>query len=99
LKDKADLELDEVLRKQGFVTGTPVHFPYCTRLYEPGTITLIGPLANRGRQCEFWTEAKAAEPLPWQKAFTQVRYSKPPYWGASRAQLNISGTFATRRMR
>ena len=73
LKDRADLELDEALRKQGFVTGTPVHFPYCARLYEPGTITLIGPLANRGRQCGFWTEAKATEPVPWQKAFTQVQ--------------------------
>ena len=28
-----------------------------------------------------------------------VRYSKPPYWGSSRAQLNIAGNFATRRMR
>jgi hypothetical protein len=28
-----------------------------------------------------------------------VRHSKPPYWGASRAQLNISVNFATRRMR
>ena len=28
-----------------------------------------------------------------------VRYSKPPYWGPSRAQLNIAGNFATRRMR
>jgi phospholipase C len=28
-----------------------------------------------------------------------VRYSEPPYWGASRAQRNISGNLATRRMR
>jgi hypothetical protein len=33
------------------------------------------------------------------KRLEHVRYSKPPYWGASRAQLNISGNFATRRMR
>ena len=33
------------------------------------------------------------------KRFLNVRYSKPRYWGASRAQLNIAGNFATHRMR
>ena len=44
---------------------------------------------------------------PWSKrvgrpkslGLYKVRYSKPPYWGSSRAQLNIAGNFATRRMR
>ena len=37
---------------------------------------------------------------PWTRK-TEIfeRYSEAPYWGASRAQRNISGNFATRRMR
>jgi len=43
--------------------------------------------------------ADVAKPLLESRVVLKVRYSKLPYRGASRAQLDISGNFATRRMR
>ena len=42
---------------------------------------------------------KAIGPKAWRRRYDLEGYSKPPYWGASRAQRNIPGNFATRRMR
>lgn len=73
LKLRADLELDELVRTQGILSGCPVHFPYCTKRGTPGTRTVIGPLVNLGNLCADWERRGATVQEPWESAFSDLR--------------------------
>lgn len=68
LKLRADLELDEVIRRQGRVTDVPAHFPYCRHFSDPSTGYVIGPIVNQGQQCEAWIDRDESAQNEWTHA-------------------------------